>query len=73
MKLNSPTPVTHPFAVDIIEMRDCSRSGGARRAYIGLQLFDTMAAAQAYADECTSEGGVECVVRKARKGDREFA
>ena len=72
----SRTPATHPFAVDVIELRECSRSGGTQRAYIGLQLFGTMEDAQAYADDNEeADGGVsvQCIARKARTGDREFA
>ena len=70
------TPATHPFAVDVIELSDCSRSGGTKRSYIGLQLFGTMEEAQAYADDNEgADGGVsvQCIARKARAGDREFA
>jgi hypothetical protein len=70
------TPATHPFAVDVIELSHCTRSGGTKRAYIGLQLFATMEQAQAYADdnETADDGAsVQCIARKARSGDREFA
>jgi hypothetical protein len=70
------TPATHPFAVDVIELRDCSRSGGTRRAYISLQLFGTMQDAQAYAndnEEADNGVSVQCIARKARTSDREFA
>lgn len=70
------TPATHPFAVDVIELSNCTRSGGTKRAYIGLQLFATMEEAEAYADNNDdADGGlsVQCIARKARVGDREFA
>ena len=70
------TPATHPFAVDVIEIQDCSRSGGTQRAYIGLQLFSTEKEAQDYADDNEdADGGmsVQCIARKACSSDREFA